>query len=106
MTTTDFDASKLEPGTLELEHGSDSEAKMITLRRTRHAARGHPRRGWLDPVARRRVPGNRRHSGRFPHARRRRNFLCRLPYQTGLEPQRHSPRKSRRLGNRRLSHPQ
>lgn len=29
MTTTDFDASKLEPGALELEHGSDSEAKMI-----------------------------------------------------------------------------
>lgn len=29
MTTTDFDASKLEPGTPELEHGRNSEAKMI-----------------------------------------------------------------------------
>ena len=29
MTTTDFDASKLEPGAPELEHGSDSAAKMI-----------------------------------------------------------------------------
>lgn len=29
MTATNFDASKLEPGTPELEHGSNSEAKMI-----------------------------------------------------------------------------